>query len=181
MQKMSRIVRIIKDIFDVPYHLKKIHWFFQRGARGWADCDTWSFDLYLSKVIPNALKFILKWKHGIGCNFLSDEESKNPEKITEESWQRASKMEDDYYSKVISLFERYHKFWDEHESEVYRKEIPGYEEYLNRVFFDINSINIKDKKIDKEVIRVSKQLLIEFAQLKKDIAKEMIYFDIWND
>ena len=42
---------------------REIKWFIQRGRRGWADCDTWNFDVYISGVIAKAVPAI----GGIGC------------------------------------------------------------------------------------------------------------------
>jgi len=38
--------------------------FFQRGSRGYADCDVWNFDDYLSEVIPSALRYLREVQHG---------------------------------------------------------------------------------------------------------------------
>jgi hypothetical protein len=42
---------------------KETKWFIQRGKRGWADCDIWSFDGYLSEVIWKGLKKLQKIQH----------------------------------------------------------------------------------------------------------------------
>jgi len=42
---------------------REIYWFFQRGWRGYADCDTWSFDDYLCRVIIGGLKQLKKYSH----------------------------------------------------------------------------------------------------------------------
>jgi len=47
----------IKDI------LRKIKWFIQRGRRGYADCDLWSFDLYLANMLTKALKQFIDGCH----------------------------------------------------------------------------------------------------------------------
>ena len=44
---------------------RKIKSFFQRGFRGWADEDTWGFDLYLAKIISQGLKHLKKCQ--LGC------------------------------------------------------------------------------------------------------------------
>jgi len=44
---------------------QKIKWFFQRGFRGYADCDVWDFDDYLTDVISNGLKHLKENQHGI--------------------------------------------------------------------------------------------------------------------
>jgi hypothetical protein len=41
-----------------------IKWFWQRGQRGWADCDAWSLDTYLSGWLPQALDRLLANKYG---------------------------------------------------------------------------------------------------------------------
>jgi hypothetical protein len=43
---------------------RRIYWFFQRGFRGYADNDTWDFDLYLAKIITGGLKQLKKYHHG---------------------------------------------------------------------------------------------------------------------
>ena len=30
---------------------KKIYWFFQRGTRGWADCDSWNLNSYIQNIV----------------------------------------------------------------------------------------------------------------------------------
>ena len=40
----------VKDFF------REIKWFIQRGKRGYADCDVWDFDSYLSRVIANGVR-----------------------------------------------------------------------------------------------------------------------------
>lgn len=47
----------------IPYFIKRIYWFFERGYRGFSDKDTWDFDLYLAKVISEGLKQLKKYSH----------------------------------------------------------------------------------------------------------------------
>lgn len=42
---------------------KEIKWFIQRGRRGYADCDLWSFDSYLSKIIYTGLSQLKEHQH----------------------------------------------------------------------------------------------------------------------
>jgi len=44
---------------------RRIYWFFQRGFRGFGDNDTWDMDSYLSLMIPQALKELKKYSHGL--------------------------------------------------------------------------------------------------------------------
>lgn len=53
---------------DIKFNIKT---FIQRGRRGWADSDAWSFEYYLSKVIAEGIKYLKKvnytlptWKEG---------------------------------------------------------------------------------------------------------------------
>lgn len=46
----------------------------QRGNRGWADCDTWSLDDYLSEWLPDAITHLKKHTHG------------HPDQLTQEAW-----------------------------------------------------------------------------------------------
>jgi hypothetical protein len=48
---------------------RKIKSFFQRGWRGWADEDTWNFDIYLAKVILDGIKHHKKFQVGIPSEF----------------------------------------------------------------------------------------------------------------
>lgn len=47
--------------------------FWQRGRRGWADSDTWSFDHYLLTVIPDAIALIRETKHGYPTSMVENE------------------------------------------------------------------------------------------------------------
>jgi hypothetical protein len=44
---------------------RRIYWFFQRGKRGYADCDIWNFDDYLIDVISHGLRHLKQHKEGI--------------------------------------------------------------------------------------------------------------------
>lgn len=56
---------------------KQIKWFFQRGRRGWADCDWWSMHSYISDMMPELIR---KLKGGFGCpSEFYDKEAKNNE------------------------------------------------------------------------------------------------------
>ncbi len=52
-----RIVRLPGDI------RRNIRDFIQRGRRGWADSDTWSFEHYLSKIIVEGVKYLKEINH----------------------------------------------------------------------------------------------------------------------
>ena len=52
------VIRFCEDIY------RDTRAFIQRGKRGYADCDVWSFDYYLAKVIVGALTKLKKDKCG---------------------------------------------------------------------------------------------------------------------
>lgn len=62
---------------------KEIKWFFQRGKRGWADCDTWNFFAYHSKVCKEALVHLKIYKMGYPAQF---QESGIEDKDAEKHW-----------------------------------------------------------------------------------------------
>jgi hypothetical protein len=64
----------------------EINWFIQRGIRGYADCDLWDFDFYLSNLKANAL---VQFKNSLYSY---------PGNITEEEW-------DNILDKIIFTFE----------------------------------------------------------------------------
>ena len=41
-----------------------VRWFFQRGSRGWADCDWWMLNDYLIEWLPDALREMAEKNHG---------------------------------------------------------------------------------------------------------------------
>lgn len=49
-----------KRIYGITGNLKQIpcmfKWAYQRVMRGYADCDVWSFDCFLAKIIPAGLR-----------------------------------------------------------------------------------------------------------------------------
>ncbi len=56
--------KIRRFLLDAPYNLKKVKWFFQRGRRGWADCDWWDMGGYLVGIILPMLKELQQYQHG---------------------------------------------------------------------------------------------------------------------
>lgn len=69
--------------------LLEAKWFWQRGRRGWADCDTWSFDWYLAGVIAGGLEHLRTRTHGY------------PYAMTPEEW-------DMKLTEIQQAFQHYH-------------------------------------------------------------------------
>ena len=63
--------RIPRIISVIPLNIKT---FIQRGKRGWADSDTWSFDWYLTNIIIEGLKHLKKHKSGHPIEFQTSKE-----------------------------------------------------------------------------------------------------------
>lgn len=63
--------RLIESLKDY-WHYARV--FIQRGRRGYADSDLWSFDYYLAKVIGNGIKNLAKISHGYPDKFSTSEE-----------------------------------------------------------------------------------------------------------
>jgi hypothetical protein len=77
----KNITEKIKDIYYWFYRTwkykvsnihREIYWFFQRGKRGYADCDIWSFDHYLARVISGGLRKLAKNNHGCPQEFFDE-------------------------------------------------------------------------------------------------------------
>jgi len=105
MRLKSRYIRRkIIGVFDIPYHLKRIKWFIQRGKRGWADCDWWSMNYHLVGIIVPMLK-TLKEKSMTypGCKGASTPEEWNTVLDTMiEGFEAAKRVIDDDYCSIVS-------------------------------------------------------------------------------
>ena len=64
--KMNWFRWLIYNFPDLPKDTyRNIKWFIQRGKRGYADCDIWGFDDYLSEIIANGIKSLKNQVHGV--------------------------------------------------------------------------------------------------------------------
>jgi hypothetical protein len=45
------------------YLINHAVWYHQRATRGWADCDTWSIDGYLTRILPPMLTYLADHGH----------------------------------------------------------------------------------------------------------------------
>jgi hypothetical protein len=88
---------------DLPYNLRRIKWFFQRGRRGWADCDTWSIMDYLSRITPEMLRHMQENAHGYPGYGKARTFGRWIDLLEEmiEGWEAAQRVcEDDYVDRV---------------------------------------------------------------------------------
>lgn len=75
----------------------------QRAERGWADCDTWNLDTYISQVLGEALIHLRDHTQGY------------PSNITEEEWS-------DILTRMASGFTRWADHFDDpDEQDAYRQ------------------------------------------------------------
>ena len=57
---------------NISLSIKEIKWFFQRGARGYSDCDVWNFHDYHSTICKNALLKLKKIANGYPASLSND-------------------------------------------------------------------------------------------------------------
>lgn len=66
-----RVERGWNWVIHIPSEIK---YFIQRGRRGWADCDTWSMDNYMTDVLLGLMKKYEEDTNGYPCSFKTAEE-----------------------------------------------------------------------------------------------------------
>lgn len=102
--------RFKDKIFGIPDEIK---YFIQRGRRGYADKDLWSFDYYIAGWMPDALrdfKRAMKKYGGVPTYFEYDlYKEKDPSKITAKQWKIAEKEWVKTINKMIAGFEANNK------------------------------------------------------------------------
>ncbi len=89
---ISHPLGFIKDLYG------DIRAFYQRGTRGWADCDTWGLDYHLSCWLPQALKRLRDNSRGCPSELFDETNEDNCHK-----WK-------DILNEIIDGFEAYRKF-----------------------------------------------------------------------
>ena len=91
---------------------REIKWFIQRGRRGWADCDTWSLDSYLSGWLPGALLHLKKYKHGVPCSVIEPSDCDEHGNTSDEGIERAEARWNAIMDKMIEAFEADNRIHD---------------------------------------------------------------------
>jgi len=105
--------------------IRKTQWFFQRGTRGYADCDVWSLDGYILGWLPNALDQLRKECHGYPCDLSPESWDYILEKMADGLKAESKWCGLDYETEreriglqrrgkdgMRLLFERWHDLWD---------------------------------------------------------------------
>lgn len=105
VDKPSRVLCTMRNWYEnLRYFIKWIKWFFQRGSRGFADCDWWDMHSYLVHIIVPMLKEIKE--KGIG--YPGYGEASTPEQWNAsldemiEAFEAAGRVIDDEYYKEVS-------------------------------------------------------------------------------
>lgn len=65
--------------FNLRNYWMEVKYFWQRGTRGWADCDLWSFDSYICEVSTPALQHLKENKYGVPGDFCTLEDPSDEE------------------------------------------------------------------------------------------------------
>lgn len=83
----------------------------QRANRGWANCDTWSLDNYLSEWLPDALRHLKANQHGYPPDMYEPGEATEENNYWpgEEAEKRAIKKWEGIVDKMIMGFEAYNR------------------------------------------------------------------------
>ena len=68
------VVMFYRILDFIKYLPREIKWFFQRGIRGYADCDCWAIDEWFDRVVIPMIQSLKENKHGY------------PVDMTEELW-----------------------------------------------------------------------------------------------
>lgn len=89
---------------------RDIKWFLQRGRRGWSDRDGWGLSSYLNGWMPEYLRQLKKYKHGLPATFILPEEWKHVDENgcigpPKEAWDRTEQQWDEALDKMILGFE----------------------------------------------------------------------------
>ena len=99
---------ISRFVCNIPFHIREIKWFFQRGRRGWADCDVWSTNDYLAKIIPSMLKQLKVTTHGYP-GYGKANTSEKWDKLLDsmiEGWEAANRVCNDEYYELTGFPEK---------------------------------------------------------------------------
>jgi len=97
---ISHPLGFIKDLYG------DIRAFYQRGTRGWADCDTWGLNYYLSCLLPQALKRLRD--NSMGC----------PSELFDVTNEDNCHKWKDILNEMIEGFEAYRKFEDSYITDI---------------------------------------------------------------
>ena len=100
---ISHPLGFIKDLYG------DIRAFYQRGTRGWADCDTWGLNYYLSCWLPQALKRLRDNSRGCPPELFD---------VTDITHEDNCHKWKDILDEMIDGFEAYRKFEDSYITDI---------------------------------------------------------------
>ena len=58
-QIVRREARWWWEVWNPHGAIRRLYWFYQRGRRGWSDCDAWGFNGYLAGVIAGGCTYLV--------------------------------------------------------------------------------------------------------------------------
>jgi hypothetical protein len=127
-------LRWYKAIVGIPRDIK---WFYQRGTRGWADCDWWSIDSYLAGIIsPMVRELRLK---GIGYQY--------PPEVKDITAEEMDKVGSEWWKGVLQEIE---------EGFALHKE--------DKIGFGSESVDTDEAKANRKKFNRAKELFIEYFE-----------------
>ena len=136
---------------NLRYSIKTIKWFYQRGSRGWADCDWWNMSYYLASVIIPMLKEIKEKKHGVPC-------------ALDENFEEAEKKWDIIVDEMIEAFEAAKRIIDD----------DYYEEVSGDRFDDVGSMDFSTESLNKFLDSIPHSEVLQWVAMSK--ADQKIFF-----
>jgi hypothetical protein len=93
----------IKRILFLPKRIiNEIVWSYQRITRGFSDRDWWSIDVFIAKVLSEALPKYVRDSKSISIHYIGLKEE-----LTDEEWANAEAKRDKDYMKYADFFARY--------------------------------------------------------------------------
>jgi hypothetical protein len=138
---------------EIFYTIKS---FYIRGSRGWADCDTWSLDWYLSGWMPAALRHLKEHKHGVPSIMFEKEDCDEDGNASDEGMKRASARWDAIMDKMIAAFEANRRMDETYEDELGEYHITRPQGVSHEAWK-----KLKDERHEKQMLLIKRDQLIQ--------------------
>lgn len=91
---------------------KEVKWHWQRAFRGWADCDVWDMNGYLTQLIPGMLRHLKAHSTGYPMHFQGMEYNDKNEVVYQRTNEEAAAAWDACLQSIIDGLEAYDRVED---------------------------------------------------------------------